>query len=37
VNARTRELIEGHQPEPLPEDVTESIREIIARSEASAV
>jgi len=33
VNARTRELLQRHQPEPLPPDVAESIQEIIARSE----
>lgn len=33
VNARTRELFERHQPEPLSPDVAESIQEIIARSE----
>ncbi len=37
VNAQTRELIECHQPEPLPEDVAEDIQEIIARSEVSRV
>ena len=37
VNAQTRELIECHQPEPLPEDVAEDIQEIIARSEVSMV
>ena len=33
VNAQTRELVECHQPEPLPEDVAADIQEIIARSE----
>lgn len=33
VNARTRELFERHQPEPLSPDVAESIQEIIPRSE----
>lgn len=37
VNAQTRELIECHQPEPLPEDVAEDIQEIVARSQVSMV
>jgi trimethylamine--corrinoid protein Co-methyltransferase len=32
VNARTRELIESHQPEPLPDDVVEQIEDIIRLS-----
>ena len=33
VNARTRELIESHQPEPLPDDVVEQIEDIIRRAQ----
>jgi trimethylamine--corrinoid protein Co-methyltransferase len=33
VNARTRELIESHQPEPLPDEVVEQIEDIIRRAE----
>ncbi len=33
VNARTRELIESHQPELLPDDVVEQIEAIIKRAE----
>lgn len=32
VNTRTRELIESHQPEPLPDDVIEQIEGIIGRA-----
>ena len=35
VNAKTRELIEEHQPVPLPDDVAESIEGIVARVEAA--
>jgi len=34
VNARTRELIESHQPEPLPGEIVEKIEDIIRRAEA---
>lgn len=34
VNARTRQLIESHQPETLPIDIVAQIDEIIARAEA---
>ena len=37
VNARTRELIESHQPQPLVEDVAKDIRRIVARAESEAV
>ncbi len=33
VNARTRELIQAHQPKPLSEDIISGIQEIMARSE----
>lgn len=33
VNARTRELMASHQPEPLPSDVAAQIQEIITRAE----
>jgi len=33
VNARTRELLESHQPEPLPDDVVEQIEDIISRAQ----
>ena len=33
VNARTRELIESHQPEPLPNEIVERIEDIIKRAE----
>jgi len=33
VNARTRELMASHQPEPLPEAVSEQIQGIVARAE----
>jgi trimethylamine--corrinoid protein Co-methyltransferase len=33
VNAQTRELIESHQPEPLPDDVVEQIEDIIRRAQ----
>jgi trimethylamine--corrinoid protein Co-methyltransferase len=33
VNARTRELIEFHQPEPLSDDVVEQIEDIIRRAQ----
>ena len=33
VNARTRELIESHQPEPLPDDALKQIEDIIARAQ----
>jgi trimethylamine--corrinoid protein Co-methyltransferase len=33
VNARTRELIESHQPEPLPDDVVEQIDDSIRRAQ----
>jgi trimethylamine--corrinoid protein Co-methyltransferase len=35
VNAKTRELIQEHQPVPLPDDVAESIKGIVARAEAA--
>jgi trimethylamine--corrinoid protein Co-methyltransferase len=34
VNARTRDLIEAHQPEPLPDDVIEQLEDIIKQAEA---
>jgi trimethylamine--corrinoid protein Co-methyltransferase len=33
VNARTRELIEFHQPEPLPDEIVEQIEDILGRAE----
>jgi trimethylamine:corrinoid methyltransferase-like protein len=33
VNARTRELIESHQPEPLPHEIVEQIEDILGRAE----
>jgi trimethylamine--corrinoid protein Co-methyltransferase len=33
VNARTRDLIESHQPEPLPVDVIEQITDVLRRAE----
>jgi len=33
VNARTREALQRHEPEPLSPDVAENIQEIVARSE----
>jgi len=33
VNARTRELIESHQPDPLPNDVADQVEYIIQRAE----
>jgi len=33
VNARTRELIESHQPEPLSDEIVEQIEDIIRRAE----
>jgi trimethylamine--corrinoid protein Co-methyltransferase len=33
VNARTRELMESHQPEPLPDDVVDQIEDIIRRAQ----
>jgi len=33
VNVRTRELIESHQPEPLPDDVVEQMEDILKRAE----
>jgi len=33
VNTRTRELIESHQPEPLPDEIVEQIDDIISRAE----
>ncbi len=33
VNARTRTLMESHQPEPLPDDVVEQIKNIIKRAQ----
>jgi len=33
VNARTRELIESHQPEPLSDEIVEQIEDIIGRAE----
>jgi len=35
VNARTRELIESHQPPPLAEDVAKDIQGIVAQAEAA--
>jgi hypothetical protein len=36
VNARTRELIESHQSQPLAEDAVKEIQGIVARAEAAA-
>jgi len=33
VNARTRDLLESHQPEPLADDVVEQIEDIISRAQ----
>ena len=33
VNARTRDLLESHQPEPLPDEIVRLIREVLARAE----
>jgi trimethylamine--corrinoid protein Co-methyltransferase len=34
VNGRTRELIESHQSEPLPEEIFQGLNDIIKRAEA---
>jgi trimethylamine--corrinoid protein Co-methyltransferase len=33
VNARTRELIETHRPEPLSDEIVEQIEDIVRRAE----
>lgn len=35
VNAKTRDLIESHRPEPLPEDVADQLDDVIKRAEKS--